>query len=99
MTELATNLNRIAGTTELDAQGAANAWAETSQNDLVGALNVVAGTTGLELNGVIKLLAFNYGGNHLLDSYDALDTAVSFDLLLFPALDLYPEITLHPGAA
>lgn len=56
MSELAAELNRIAGTTNLDAQGAANVWAGTTNRDLVGALNAKAGTTGLELNGVLKLL-------------------------------------------
>lgn len=73
---LQADLNRLAGTTGLDAQGAANVWAGTTGRDLVGALNVVAGTVGVELNGVIKLLAATYGGNPALDSGGALGTAI-----------------------
>ena len=99
MGELAGNLNRLAGSQGLDAQGAANFWAGTSQLDLVGALNLIAGTSHLELNGVIKVLASQHGGNLLLDYNGALDAAESLLLLLFPALDLYPDTTLYPGVA
>ena len=60
MPELRTELNRLAGTTNLDAQGAANTYAGTTGMDLVGALNVKAGialASRLELNGVASRLA------------------------------------------
>lgn len=55
--DLPAELNRLAGTTKLDAAGAANAWAGTTGLELVGALNAKAGTRGLELNGVLQLLS------------------------------------------
>lgn len=56
------NLNRVINKTNpstfLNAQGAANVWANTpSPLDLIGALNYKAGTTGLGLNAVCNLLA------------------------------------------
>jgi len=54
-------LNRLAGTTGLAADGAANAWAETEGLSLVGALNAKAGTTGLALAGVLNELAGTTG--------------------------------------
>lgn len=54
-------LNRLAGTTALDAQGAANVWAGTTNLDLVGALNVKNGGTNLELAGVLNALAGTTG--------------------------------------
>lgn len=65
--DLVGELNRLAGTTGLEAAGAANAWAGTTGLELVGALNAKAATTGLELNGVCKLL-----GSSALDSNAAL---------------------------
>lgn len=93
MTELRTNLNRLAGTSDLDAQGAANAFAGTTQRDLVGALNAVIGTTGIELNGVIKRLASIFNGDSSLDLGDALDTAMTF----FPSTTIFPELNRYPG--
>lgn len=61
MGELQAELNRLAGTTGLDAQGAANVYAGTSGFDLVGALNVAAGTAHLELQGVLNALAGTTG--------------------------------------
>lgn len=55
------SLNRLAGTTNLDAQGAANVWAGTTGMDLVGALNYRAGTFGVGLQGVLNLLAGTTG--------------------------------------
>jgi len=49
--ELQHALNRVALTTNLDAQGAANVWAGTTGRSLLGALNVKAGTTNLDVNG------------------------------------------------
>jgi len=55
------NLNRVIGRTGndpfLDAQGAANVWANTNGLDLLGALNAKAGTNGLGLNAVCDLLS------------------------------------------
>lgn len=68
--EIRTSLNRLAGTTAFDAQGAANIWAGTTGFDLLGALNVRAGTTGLGLNGVCNRLAGTTG----LEAQDALDS-------------------------
>lgn len=64
--ELQAAMNRLAGTTTLDAQGAANVWAGTTARDLVGALNAKAtarGYTGppLELDGVLNNLAGTVG--------------------------------------
>lgn len=55
------SMNRVAGTTGLDAQGAANVWAGTTGLDLLGALNVKNGTTGLGLNLVLNNLAGTSG--------------------------------------
>lgn len=64
-TGLQLNLNRVIGRTDpstfLDAQGAANVWATTTNLDLVLALNVKAGTVGLGLNSVCQTLATNGG--------------------------------------
>lgn len=97
MTELRTTLNYLADTIDLDAQGAANAWAFTEQVDLVGALNIKAGTTGLGLNKVLQVLALMWGGDPTLDSGDALDTAIRFTI--FPDNVLFPELDIHPGVA
>jgi len=72
--ELQASLNRLAGTTGLDAQGAANVWAGTTGLDLLGALNVKAGTVGVGLNRVCNLLAGTTG----LDAQGALSLATSF---------------------
>lgn len=74
---LQADLNRLAGTTGLDAQLAANVWAGTTGRDLVAALNAKNGTTGLELNGVLKALALTYGGNPSMDANGSLATAVA----------------------
>ena len=50
-------LNRLAGTSGLDAAGAASAWAGVTGEDLVGALNLKAGTWGINLDGIANLLA------------------------------------------
>lgn len=50
-------LNRVAGTSGLDARGAANRWAGTTGLSTVGALNKIAGTQGLALRGVLNVLA------------------------------------------
>lgn len=55
------NMNRLAGTDGLAAQGAANVWAGTDGLSLVGALNVKNGTTGLALQGVLNALAGTEG--------------------------------------
>lgn len=57
MGELQAELNRLAGTTGLEAAGAASMWAQGSIGlELVGALNLKAGTTGLELGEVLRRL-------------------------------------------
>lgn len=62
MGELQAELNRLAGTTGLDAQGAANVYAGTTGLDLVGALNAKAGNTERrELAGVLNQLAGTTG--------------------------------------
>jgi len=61
--ELVSELNRLAGTSGLEAAGAANAWAETTRLELVGALNYKASTGGLELEGAIRAIALAQGGN------------------------------------
>ena len=97
MGELAFHLNRLAGSEGLDAQGAANFWLGTTQIDLVRAINLLAHTNNLELNGALKVLAGVFGGNPNLDMADALDTAIKF--ILYPLLDLFPDLTLYPGVA
>lgn len=76
--ELQAVLNRMAGTTNMDAQGAANVICGTTQVELVKCLNVIAGTTNLAFNGAAKAVAAMYGGNPLLDANDALDNASGF---------------------
>lgn len=82
---LQADLNRLAATTGLDAQRAANVLAGTTGLDLVGALNVAAGTRGLELNAVVRLLAATYGGTATMDSGGALGTAIPFGAPAVPA--------------
>lgn len=72
MGELAAELNRLAGTTNLDAQGAANVLNGTTQVELVKCMNTLAGTTNLALNGAVKAYAALRGGNPLLDANSAL---------------------------
>lgn len=74
MADLVKSLNRLAGTSGLEATGAANRWAGTSGKETVGALNAKAGTSGLELNGVCRRLATANGGNGTLDAQGALDS-------------------------
>lgn len=58
MSDLPVELNRIAGTTGLDAPAAASKWAYLTENrDLVDALNRKAGTTQLDREAVIAKLA------------------------------------------
>lgn len=71
------HLNNLAGTSELEAQGAANVLAGTTQLDLVGALNAAAGTFHIDLNGVVKVLADLYGGDSSLDANGALANATA----------------------
>lgn len=75
MADLQAELNRLAGTSGLDAQRAANVGAGTAGLDLVGALNVWAGTSGLEMNGALKALAADLGGSPSADGPGALVTA------------------------
>ncbi len=60
--EVPAYLNRLAGTTGLDAAGAANAVAGTSGLELVGALNAAAGTTLLEYQAALDALSSGSGG-------------------------------------
>lgn len=55
--EIQRELNRLAGTTGLDAQAAANDWAGTTQKDLLGALNAKNSSSGLGLNAVCNAIA------------------------------------------
>lgn len=80
MGELVYELNRLAGTTGLEAAKAANTIAGTTGLEVVGALNVKAGTTGLELNGVCRRLALAYGGSAELDAQGALASISAFDV-------------------
>lgn len=84
MGELQASLNTLAGTSGLDAQGAANVWAGTTKLDLLGALNAKAGTSGVGLNRVCNLLAGTSG----LDAQGALGSAASLDPLLAEAVVL-----------
>jgi len=61
MAELQYNLNRLAGTTGLDAQRAANIWAGTSGQDLQGALNTKAGKPYLDIAGALNAIAGTSG--------------------------------------
>lgn len=56
-------INRLAGTTGLEAQKAANVLAGTSGRELLYALNEIAGTEGKEFNGVIRLISLLNGGD------------------------------------
>lgn len=58
---LTANMNRLAGTWGLAAQGAANLWAGTNGLFLTGALNAKAGTSGLPLQAVLNQLAGTSG--------------------------------------
>lgn len=55
--EFAWNMNRLAGTTGLDAPGAINAWASTYHLDAAKALNVKASTTSLDAQGAIQSIS------------------------------------------
>lgn len=98
MAELVAELNRLAGTSGLEAAGAANVWAGSSGLELVGALNDKAGTAGLELGGVISLLAVQHGGNPNLSLQGALASITSLstgEALLTEASD---ELQTEAGA-
>lgn len=86
MADLQAELNRLAGTSGLDAQGAANVGAGTSGLDLVGALNRWAGTSGLELNGACRALATVLGGDASKDGPGALAGASALDPALSSAV-------------
>jgi hypothetical protein len=63
---LATELNRLAGTTGLDRQGAANVYAGTTGLGVVGALNIKASSSRTKdkfkgLNGICNELAGTTG--------------------------------------
>lgn len=64
-------LNRLAGTTGLDSDLAANLFAGTQDMACLGALNHAAGTVGLELRAVCNKIA----GTTDLDEVRALATA------------------------
>jgi hypothetical protein len=65
-------INRMAGTSGLEAQRAANILAGTSGKELLYALNEVAGTEGKEFNGVMKLISLLNGGDGTKDANIAL---------------------------
>jgi hypothetical protein len=54
-------LNKLAGTTGLEAQGAANVWAGTKGLELLGALNHRNESVGLGLNLVVAEITNNHG--------------------------------------
>ena len=81
MAELQYNLNRLAGTTGLDAQRAANIWAGVSGKDLVGALNAKAGTTGKDIQGALNSIAGTSG----LGANAASDACLTSKVNLIPA--------------
>lgn len=63
---LAAELNRLAGTTGLDEQGAANAWAGTTGKAIIGALNYKVSSSRTpdkfkDLDGVCNELAGTTG--------------------------------------
>lgn len=63
---LATELNRLAGTTGLDGQGAANVYAGTTGLGVVGALNIKASSSRTRdkfkgLNGICNELSGTTG--------------------------------------
>lgn len=87
-------LNYLAGTVNLEAQGAANALNGTQQIELTKVMNDLAGTTGLALNGAVKAYARLIGGNPDLDANAALNDALNS--LIYPALNLFPAMTLFP---
>lgn len=92
---LRNSLNYLAGTTDLDAQGAANAWAFTDDIELLGVLNIKNNSVGLGLNEVLRELAVMWGGDPTKEGWSALNTAIRFTL--FPDEILYPEVDLSPG--
>lgn len=55
--ELTHALNRVAGTVALEAQGAAQVWADAPGMELLGCLNKKNGTSGVGLLGVLNSLA------------------------------------------
>jgi hypothetical protein len=59
--DIAYDLNVLAGTTGLDAKGAANVWVGTSGLGLAGALNKAAGHNGLDVQGAANALAGTTG--------------------------------------
>lgn len=83
-TDLPATLNLLAGTVGLDAQGAANQLADTTNLDLLAALNIAAGTVGLEMNAAVRALALAFGITTTLDYNSALNsiTATDLDFLL-----------------
>jgi hypothetical protein len=60
-------LNRLLGTTGVDAQRAANELAGTSGKELLFALNQIAGTTGRGLVHVMRLISERNVGSSGLD--------------------------------
>lgn len=80
MADWVKELNRLAGTSGLEAAGAANALAGTSGLEVVGALNAAAGTAGIEFAGVCRRLAILYGGNPSFDPNLALASIASMSL-------------------
>lgn len=98
MADWVKELNRLAGTSGLEAAGAANALAGTSGLEVVGALNAAAGTAGIEFAGVCRRLAILYGGNPSFDPNLALASiasmSVGVDTLLLESGD---DIALETG--
>jgi hypothetical protein len=68
-------INRLAGTSGLEAQRAANILAGTTGKELLFCLNKIAGTSGKEFNRAVGLVALQNGGS------DSKDANLSFDNL------------------
>lgn len=95
--ELQHALNRVAGTTGLDAQGAANVWAGTTGLDLLGALNTVAGNARGAWVGLVAVLN-QLAGTTGLDVNAAAAQLVAGGATqgLMPSESLSPSGTLQP---
>jgi hypothetical protein len=82
-------LNRLAGTSGIEAQRVANILAGTTGKELLFALNVIAGTAGRELNGTLKLIATQNGGDGNLDGVGAMNT-LAVGSIVVGGFDAYP---------
>ena len=58
-------INRLAGTSGVEAQRAANILAGTTGKELLFCLNKIAGTSGKEFNGVVNLITVQNSGGEV----------------------------------